>query len=60
MKNRDRTLLAFGRNEVRIRADRQFSQDNLAEKADLDCAIISGTERAVLNPGSIARNAQRL
>ena len=51
MKNSDRTLLAFGRNVARIRADRGFSQDKLAEKADLDRTFISGIERGVRNPG---------
>jgi len=51
MKNSDRTLLAFGRNVARIRADRGFSQDKLAEKADLDRTFVSGIERGVRNPG---------
>ena len=51
MKNSDRTLRAFGRNVARIRADRGFSQDKLAEKADLDRTFISGIERGVRNPG---------
>ncbi|MEO8428723.1 MAG: helix-turn-helix transcriptional regulator [Verrucomicrobiota bacterium] len=51
MKNDDRTLLVFGRNVARIRAERGFSQDKLAEKADLDRTFISGIERGVRNPG---------
>jgi len=51
MPNRDRTLTAFGRNVARIRSDRGFSQDKLAEKADLDRTFISGIERGVRNPG---------
>ena len=47
MKNSDRTLLAFGRNVARIRAGRGFSQDKLAEKADLDRTFVSGIERGV-------------
>ena len=51
VKNDDRTLLAFGRNVARIRAERGFSQNKLAEKADLDRTFISGIERGVRNPG---------
>ncbi len=51
MKSRDRTLLAFGRNVARIRSNRAFSQDKLAEIADLDRTYISGIERGVRNPG---------
>jgi transcriptional regulator with XRE-family HTH domain len=51
MPSRDRTLRAFGRNVARIRAERGFSQDKLAEKADLDRTYISGIERGVRNPG---------
>jgi len=36
MPYRDRTLTSFGRNVARIRGERGFSQDKLAEKADLD------------------------
>jgi transcriptional regulator with XRE-family HTH domain len=51
MPGRDGTLRAFGRNVARIRADRGFSQDKLAEKADLDRTYLSGIERGVRNPG---------
>ena len=51
MKNRDRTLAAFGRNVSRIRNERGLSQDKLAEKADLDRTFVSGIERGVRNPG---------
>jgi transcriptional regulator with XRE-family HTH domain len=51
MQDRDRTLAAFGRNVARIRAERGFSQDKLAEKADLDRTYLSGIERGVRNPG---------
>lgn len=51
MKNRDRTLAAFGRNIARIRTQKGFSQDALAEKADLDRTYVSGIERGVRNPG---------
>jgi transcriptional regulator with XRE-family HTH domain len=47
----DKTLAAFGRNVARIRDERGFSQDKLAEKADLDRTYLSGIERGVRNPG---------
>jgi len=51
MPKRDSTLTAFGRNVARIRAERGFSQDKLAEKSDLDRTYLSGIERGVRNPG---------
>ena len=51
MSNRDRTLTIFGRNVARLRSEREFSQDKLAEKADLDRTYLSGIERGVRNPG---------
>lgn len=51
MQVRDKTLVAFGRNVARIRDERGYSQDKLAEKADLDRTYLSGIERGVRNPG---------
>jgi transcriptional regulator with XRE-family HTH domain len=51
MPVRDKTLSAFGRNVARIRTEKGFSQDKLAEKADLDRTYLSGIERGVRNPG---------
>ena len=51
MSVRDKTLAAFGLNVARIRDERGFSQDKLAEKADLDRTYLSGIERGVRNPG---------
>ncbi len=51
MPVRDKTLIAFGRNVARIRDEKEFSQDKLAEKADLDRTYLSGIERGVRNPG---------
>ena len=51
MPKRDPTLTIFGRNVARIRAERGFSQDKLAESADLDRTYLSGIERGVRNPG---------
>lgn len=50
MPTQDRTLATFGRNVARLRSERGFSQDQLAEKADLDRTYISGIERGVRNP----------
>lgn len=50
MPKRDRILTAIGRNMGRIRAERGFSQDRLAEKAELDRTYLSGIERGVRNP----------
>jgi transcriptional regulator with XRE-family HTH domain len=51
MPVRDKTLAAFGRNVARLRVEKGFSQDKLAEKADLDRTYLSGIERGVRNPG---------
>ena len=51
MSKRDQTLTLFGRNVARFRNKCGFSQDTLAEKADLDRTYISGIERGVRNPG---------
>ena len=51
MPKRDRILTSFGRNVARRRADRGFSQDKLAELAELDRTYLSGIERGVRNPG---------
>ena len=48
---RDKTLAAFGRNVARIRDERGFSQDKLAEKAEIDRTYLSGIERGLRNPG---------
>ena len=51
MPKRDSTLAGFGRNVARIRTERGYSQDKLAEKAELDRTYLSGIERGVRNPG---------
>ena len=40
----------FGRNLRAQRLKRQFTQEQLAEEADLDRTYISGLERGVRNP----------
>ena len=59
---RDRALAAFARNVLRAREAKGFSQDTLAERADLDRTYISGIERGVRNPSllSMARVAKAL
>ncbi len=51
MLTKDRTLRQFGLNVARAREARGFSQDKLAEKADIDRTYLSGIERGVRNPG---------
>jgi transcriptional regulator with XRE-family HTH domain len=51
MLKRDKTLTAFGRNVARFRTERGFSQDKLAEEANVDRTYLSGIERGVRNPG---------
>jgi len=51
MPKRDSLLLTFGHNVSRLRAQAGLSQDQLAEKADLDRTYLSGIERGVRNPG---------
>jgi transcriptional regulator with XRE-family HTH domain len=62
MKNRDRSLAAFGRNVGRFRSGRGWSQDKLAEKAELDRTYVSGIERGLRNPGikTVVRIARAL
>jgi transcriptional regulator with XRE-family HTH domain len=51
MPKRDKTLIELGRNVSRLRGEAGFSQDKLAEQADLDRTYLSGIERGVRNPG---------
>lgn len=51
MPKRDPTLATFGRNVARLRAVRGFSQEKLAEKAEMDRTYLSGIERGGRNPG---------
>lgn len=50
MAKRDPLLLAFGRCVRRHREARDFSQEKLAERADLDRTYISDIERGGRNP----------
>lgn len=51
MPTRDPILAALGHNLARLRSQAGLSQDQLAEKADLDRTYLSGIERGVRNPG---------
>lgn len=51
MPAKDRTLTKFGLNVARLRAAKRFSQEKLAEKANVDRTYVSGIERGVRNPG---------
>lgn len=62
MEERHPALTAFGRNLKRLREERQLSQEQLAERAELDPTYISGIERGIRNPSvlSIVRVAKAL
>lgn len=62
MSSRPRSLTLFGQNVRRLRAVSGFTQERLADKADLDPTYISGIERGVRNPtlAIIARLARAL
>lgn len=62
MSIRRRPLASFGQNVRRLRGLSGFTQERLADKADLDPTYISGIERGVRNPTLliIARLAKAL
>jgi transcriptional regulator with XRE-family HTH domain len=51
MPKRDETPTTFSRNVAKFRNERGFSQDKLAEGANLDRIYFSGIESSVRNPG---------
>lgn len=55
-------LKAFGGSVRKQREKKKFTQEKLAERADLDPTYISGIERGVRNPGiqNVARIAKAL
>ena len=53
---RDPALYTFARNVLRQREAKGFSQDQLAEKAELDRTYISGIERGVRNQFKLKRS----
>ena len=62
MPNADPLLETLGRNVRRRREKCKFTQERLAERAQLDPTYISGIERGVRNPGirNVARIAKAL
>jgi transcriptional regulator with XRE-family HTH domain len=62
MGKSDKLLAAFGRNLRKLREARGFTQEDLAEQADMDRTYISDIERGVRNPGikNVARLAKAM
>jgi transcriptional regulator with XRE-family HTH domain len=62
MPKKDPLLVAFGHCVRRNREGKSFSQEKLAELADLDRTYISGIERGTRNPGikNVAKLARAL
>jgi transcriptional regulator with XRE-family HTH domain len=62
MPKRDPVLAALGLNVRKRRESKEFTQEKLAERANLDPTYISGIERGVRNPGikNVARIAKAL
>ena len=62
MPKRDPVLTAFGQNVRKRREARRFTQEVLAERAELDRPYISDIERGTQNPGvkNVARLAKAL
>ena len=62
MPKRDPVLIAFGQCVRKHRDAKGFSQETLAEKADLDRTYISDIERGRRNPGikNVAKLAKAL
>ena len=58
MPKRDPVLTAFGQNVRKRREARHFTQEVLAERAELDRTYISDIERGTRNPG--IKNVVRL
>ena len=50
MSSRQRSLTSFGQNLRKLRGVSGFTQERLADKADLDPTYISGIERGIRNP----------
>jgi transcriptional regulator with XRE-family HTH domain len=62
MPKRDPVLASFGQNVRKRRDACHFTQEVLAERADLDRTYISDIERGTRNPGvkNVARLAKAL
>lgn len=50
MSSRQRSLTCFGQTVRKLRGVSGFTQERLADKADVDPTYISGIERGVRNP----------
>jgi transcriptional regulator with XRE-family HTH domain len=50
MSSRPNSLTSFGQNVRNLRGASGFTQERLADKADLDPTYVSGIERGVRNP----------
>lgn len=50
MSSRPNPLTSFGQNVRHLRGASGFTQERLADKADLDPTYVSGIERGVRNP----------
>ena len=62
MSKRKPVLVTLGLNVRRRREELDLTQEQLAEKADLDQTYISGIERGLRNPGilNVAKLAKAL
>jgi transcriptional regulator with XRE-family HTH domain len=62
MPKRDSVLAKLGLNVRKRREARELTQENLAERANLDATYISGIERGLRNPGikNVAKLAKAL
>ena len=62
MSKSNGVLAALGRNVLRQRDAKQFTQEKLAEKSGLDPTYISDIERGLRNPGikNVAKLARAL
>ncbi len=62
MVHRHRALKSFGSNLRTERERKRFTQEKLAERAELDPGYISGIERGIRNPSilSVLRIAKAL
>ena len=54
MAKRNQILTAFGSNVRKKREALDFTQERLAEKANLDQTYISGIERGIRNPSVLS------
>lgn len=53
-KQKAKPLVRFGEQVRALREQREWTQEQLAEKADLDQTYVSGIERGIRNPTIIS------